>query len=203
MAYSGRTDQLDAHRRSPEFRAQCSAQMKKINAERMAFGPRCGARRRRDGEPCQQMVLFPNGRCRFHGGKTPKGKQWHKVQYPKARAPYDDVIRKQRDVAKRQKKRAQARAEKLAAMTPEQRAKYDAQFAKRVMTPGPLAARIRARNARDQAKWIRELLEQPAKRRAAGRPPRAAKAPRQASTRAPDDPKQVAISIDKLRELFP
>jgi hypothetical protein len=39
--------------------------------------PRCGARRKRDGEPCQQPAM-PNGRCRIHGGKstgprTPEG----------------------------------------------------------------------------------------------------------------------------------
>lgn len=40
--------------------------------------PRCGARRKRDGEPCQAAALR-NGRCRFHGGlsagpTTPAGK---------------------------------------------------------------------------------------------------------------------------------
>ena len=39
---------------------------------------RCGARRKRDGQPCQAPALA-NGRCKFHGGmstgpKTPEGK---------------------------------------------------------------------------------------------------------------------------------
>ncbi len=39
--------------------------------------PRCGAKRRHDGRACQQPAM-PNGRCRFHGGKstgprTPQG----------------------------------------------------------------------------------------------------------------------------------
>jgi hypothetical protein len=31
--------------------------------------PRCGAKRRHDGGSCQQPAM-PNGRCRFHGGKS-------------------------------------------------------------------------------------------------------------------------------------
>jgi hypothetical protein len=39
--------------------------------------PRCGARSKRTGEPCQGAAM-PNGRCKFHGGKstgprTPEG----------------------------------------------------------------------------------------------------------------------------------
>jgi hypothetical protein len=39
--------------------------------------PRCGARRKRDGNPCQQPAM-QNGRCRVHGGlstgpRTPEG----------------------------------------------------------------------------------------------------------------------------------
>lgn len=41
--------------------------------------PRCGARRKYDGKPCQAKAL-PNGRCKYHGGlstgpKTPEGRQ--------------------------------------------------------------------------------------------------------------------------------
>jgi hypothetical protein len=40
--------------------------------------PRCGARRKTDGEPCEARAL-ENGRCRHHGGlstgpKTPEGR---------------------------------------------------------------------------------------------------------------------------------
>lgn len=42
-------------------------------------GPRCGARRKYDGQPCQCKALA-NGKCKFHGGmstgpRTPEGKQ--------------------------------------------------------------------------------------------------------------------------------
>jgi hypothetical protein len=41
------------------------------------MAPRCGARRKHDGCPCQQPAMV-NGRCRFHGGqstgaRTPEG----------------------------------------------------------------------------------------------------------------------------------
>ncbi len=41
--------------------------------------PRCGARRKYDGKPCQAKALA-NGRCKYHGGlstgpKTPEGRQ--------------------------------------------------------------------------------------------------------------------------------
>jgi hypothetical protein len=33
----------------------------------------CGARSKSTGRPCQQTRLYPNGRCRVHGGPTPSG----------------------------------------------------------------------------------------------------------------------------------
>src|SRR5687767_7465413 len=46
-------------------------------AERLLMAPRCGARRKHDGCPCQ-LPAMRNGRCRLHGGKstgakTPEG----------------------------------------------------------------------------------------------------------------------------------
>ncbi|SFK79509.1 HGGxSTG domain-containing protein [Methylocapsa palsarum] len=151
MTFPRKAKRLYTFHRSPAWRKRCSDLMKRINAERLAAGPagRCGARRKRDGEPCQQLVLFSNGRCKFHGGKTPKGKNWHKLQLPPsdAGADADALARKERMIFQRQKKRAAARAAKLAAMTPEQRAAYDNQFAKRVTTPGPVAHRAGIRKA--------------------------------------------------------
>ncbi|WOH66175.1 HGGxSTG domain-containing protein [Bradyrhizobium sp. BWA-3-5] len=43
----------------------------------MQNAPRCGARSRRSGKPCQSPAM-PNGRCRMHGGLSPgapKGNQ--------------------------------------------------------------------------------------------------------------------------------
>lgn len=38
---------------------------------------RCGARRHRDGQPCQAWAL-PNGRCKFHGGMSVSGPAHYK-----------------------------------------------------------------------------------------------------------------------------
>jgi hypothetical protein len=43
----------------------------------MQNAPRCGARTKRSGKPCQSPAM-PNGRCRMHGGLSPgapKGNQ--------------------------------------------------------------------------------------------------------------------------------
>src|SRR3954470_5731126 len=34
---------------------------------------RCGARTRKGAGPCRQPGMAPSGRCRMHGGKTPRG----------------------------------------------------------------------------------------------------------------------------------
>jgi hypothetical protein len=39
-----------------------------LNAARAA--PRCGARRKKDHQPCQAPAM-PNGRCRMQGGPSP------------------------------------------------------------------------------------------------------------------------------------
>jgi hypothetical protein len=51
----------------------------RLHGVRMSLAPICGAKNRR-GEPCGCKALFPNGRCRFHGGlstgpKTQEGKR--------------------------------------------------------------------------------------------------------------------------------
>ncbi|WP_041368124.1 HGGxSTG domain-containing protein [Methylocella silvestris] len=176
--------------------------MKKINAERLA-GPRCGARRKRDGEPCQQLVLYPNGRCKFHGGKTPKGKDWHKIQLPAADAGADALARKERMIVQRQKKRAATRAAKLTAMTPEQRAAYDNQFAKRVMNPGPATRRASIRKQRADAKAFREIVlatEAAFEARNHAQADRGAESQPAAS---PGDPSPISFSPETLRKLFP
>ena len=65
-----------------------------------------------------------NGRCGLHGGKTPRGRQWHVVQLPDCSTPAGEAKfnRKLRD----QKRYAAKRAERLAAMTPAERAKHEA-----------------------------------------------------------------------------
>lgn len=194
MAYSGTTNHLDPHRRSPEFRASCSARMKKYNAKRMA-GPRCGARRKRDGEPCQQWALYPNGRCKFHGGATPSGDRWHvpTLAAPGSKNAEEKLARKLRNLAARKKKQAA----RVAAMTSEERARYDNWWKRN--PPGSVARRQSIRNERKQNEWFRASI---AEMDASALPHPAKKAPRSLPP-ASKGVTPVPISTAKLRELFP
>ncbi len=134
----------DAWRTGATFR-QIARASARANLATFAKAPRCGAARKRDGEPCVNPAMA-NGRCAIHGGKTPGGDQWHVVQpvdcsTPKGLAKFNAKLRRQETYAKE-------RAVRLAAMTPEQRARHEAWH--RTHRPGSGLARsaegIRARN---------------------------------------------------------
>jgi len=113
--------------------------------------PKCGAKRKGDGQPCQMLAL-ENGRCRLHGGLTPRGSQWHRVQYPKPGAPPEKAEKKLLEIEHRRKRQAA----RVAAMTPERRAKYEARS--RALRPGTPAEREHIRRAREASK----ILSRPA-----------------------------------------
>jgi hypothetical protein len=143
--------------RSERFRAVALQALRDINARRAAL-PKCGAKRKSDGGACQQPAM-PNGRCRFHGGLTPKGDQWHKLRVParsksgaKSLARFDKKL-EARERREREKKR------KLATMTPDQRQAYEAW--QQTHKPGSASARARARFLREQNAFLVELLEKP------------------------------------------
>lgn len=139
-------------RRSARFRriAQetCRANLARFNA-----APRCGAKRKRDGQPCEKPAL-KNGRCDIHGGKTPSGRYWHVPQYADPSTPHGErkFNRKLRD----QKRYAEKRAARLAAMTPDERVRHDAWH--RTHRPGAGAARNAERVRADQNAQARVLL---------------------------------------------
>lgn len=74
--------------------------IKSVPHEKLAFlmSPRCGARRKYDGLPCQCPAM-PNGRCRLHGGKstgpkTPEGKEKAaKANFKHGRYTKENLIR--------------------------------------------------------------------------------------------------------------
>jgi hypothetical protein len=136
--------------KSAEFKAIGRAAILKFNAE-FWRRPRCGARRKYDGQPCQHIGLA-NGRCRFHGGKTPKGKQWHKETLPIASGSVTKLDKKLNDLERRRKKRAR----RVEAMTQEERERYDAW--QRSHKPGGPGDRQRARWDREARKRIAEML---------------------------------------------
>lgn len=146
-----------AWRRSARFRAMGRAACLRFNHQRRT-GPKCEATKRSDGQPCQNPPLANgSGRCRLHGGASGSRKAWHVVQYPKADTPAGAAKfeRKLADV----QERARKLAKRLAAMTPPERARYDAW--QRTHKPGSPGARSAARFMADQARAIREIIERP------------------------------------------
>jgi hypothetical protein len=144
MAPRSRTSRLDRWRKSSTFR-QIARKSAKANIARFKGAPRCGAARKRDGKPCVNPAM-KNGRCGIHGGKTPSGRHWHVVQYPDCSTTTGGA--KFNRKLRQQQKYAAQRAARLAAMTPEQRAKHDAWH--RSHRPGAGAARSARRARADQ-----------------------------------------------------
>lgn len=149
-----RTARLDRWRKSAEFR-QIARKSAKANLAKFDAAPRCGAARKRDGDPCSNPSM-KNGRCPLHGGKTPSGDQWHVVQFGDCSTPHGEAKfnRKLRD----HQRYAAKRAARLAAMTPEQRAKHDAWH--RAHAPGAAVRRRADRVRATQNAEIRRLFAQ-------------------------------------------
>lgn len=131
-------------RRSAAFREVAVEAIRAWNRKRAGM-PKCGAVRRHDGEPCQQIAMA-NGRCHYHGGKTPKGDAWHRPRWPNGNSPDAEakLQRKLHDLSRAQK----AREKRLAAMTAAERQRYDAWL--RTHKPGPAASRAAAKLRRQQ-----------------------------------------------------
>lgn len=116
--------------------------------------PKCGARRKGDHLPCQNLAL-ENGRCRLHGGLTPKGEAWHRPRWPGPGAPVAKMDKKLRELERRRKRREA----QLAAMSPEERARSEARG--RALRPRTKAQRLAASQAAE-TKRVLEGLRRPA-----------------------------------------
>jgi hypothetical protein len=110
--------------------------------------PHCGAKCR-GGTRCRNPGAGAGGRCHRHGGLTPSGKNWHRVMLPK-----DDGPRRDRKIAALAKRRRQ-RAERLAAMTDDERQAFERRS--RAAQPRTKAERETQRRDRE----AREILERP------------------------------------------
>src|SRR5262245_41504624 len=105
----------------------------KRNAAAWRRRPRCGAHAKSTGQPCQRPGFGPSGRCHQHGGTTPSGSRWHVLQPGSSVAKTE---RKLRDHARREAKRRK----RLAAMSADERKRYDLWLASH--RPGPPGPRI-------------------------------------------------------------
>ena len=141
-----------APKMSRERRQQAREAIQQFNRMRR-FRPRCGARRKTDGEPCQQMALA-NGKCHWHGGSTPRGDRWHRPAWLDGKGPKAAIKanRKLRNDERARKKRAAL----LAEMTPEEHAAHKRWQA--THKPGPPGARAAERKRRKQNQWVRKFL---------------------------------------------
>lgn len=142
-----------AWQQSAQWREISRAAISRWNARR-PFLPKCGARRKRDGEPCQNLASA-NGKCRVHGGATPKADEWHRTQWPNGKAP--DAERKLLAKLKRSERDQRRRDRRLAKMSPEEREAYDRW--QRSHKPGSAAERARKRADRRAAADLRASTE--------------------------------------------
>lgn len=131
--------------------ADVARRASQIAAEVRAEAPKCGARRKGDGQPCQLPGL-ENGRCRLHGGLTPKGNDWHRPRWPNSNAPAWKLEKKLRELELRRKKRAA----RLAKMSPEERERFER--LSRARQPSSISAREAIRRNREV---VRSLSRNP------------------------------------------
>ena len=138
---------------SAQFRQIGREAIKQWNAKRDEM-PRCDAVRKSEGGGrCRQWPM-QNSRCYWHGGRTGQGDTWHTVRHSDFSTPAGEAKfnRKLRD----RKRYAEKRAARLAAMTPDERAKHDAWH--RSHRPGAGAARSTQRARADQDAQARLLI---------------------------------------------
>ncbi|RWL42246.1 MAG: hypothetical protein EOR60_26070 [Mesorhizobium sp.] len=140
---------------SAQWQAIGSAAIRAWNRKRPNL-PKCSAARKRDGEPCQQIAMA-NGKCFIHGGRTPRGNEWHRTQWPDGKSP-DAEKKLQRKLVERERY-AKKRAARLAAMSTAERERHEAWHAAR--KPGSAAAREQARAERKQNAELREMIAAP------------------------------------------
>lgn len=142
-----------AWQQSAQWRAISRAAITEWNAKRASL-PKCGARRKRDGEPCE-IPAMANGRCYIHGGRTGSGANWHVRQWPNGDAP--DAEKKLAAKLKRIDRDRRRLERRLAKMTAEERERFDRW--QRDHKPGPAAERERRRADRKHAADFRKILD--------------------------------------------
>jgi len=154
MARRSRTARLDRWRKSAEFR-QIASQSARANLENFKTAPRCGAKRKRDGQPCEKPAMAGKQRCRNHGGATPSGKAWHVPQYADPSTPRGE--RKLNRKLRAMRRYAEKRAERLAAMTLDARTRHETW--QKTHKPGAEATRCAERDRRRQSAEVRALID--------------------------------------------
>lgn len=128
------------------------------NKEVRPFLQLCGAQcRGQPGKFCQRIPVKGRERCELHGGKTPRGKEWHRKQRPDGSRKSDEwrAMNKLKTMEIRRKELIA----RLAAMTEEEREIYEKYS--RAARPGSPAEREDRKSARQLKKeWANIFDEQ-------------------------------------------
>jgi hypothetical protein len=154
MSTDRRNTRLPGWSQTAQFRAIGRAAIKAWNATRADL-PKCGATAKSTGEPCKQVAM-KNGRCAWHGGKSPRGKGYGHPQWPSKSSP--NAIEKMNRKLRDRERQARKRARRLAGMSTEERRRYEEH--RRAHKPGPPGPRAAERARRAQNKATREQLAQ-------------------------------------------
>jgi hypothetical protein len=98
-----------------------------------------------------------NGRCHLHGGRVPRGDQWHKRQWPTKDGPAVEkrLHAKEKQIARQTK----AREKRLEEMTPEERERHEEW--QRTHRAGSAAKRHTARVERESTRRVKSLMAVP------------------------------------------
>lgn len=147
-----------AERNNAAQREHARRAITEYNRKIRPFLQLCGAQcRGQPGKFCQRIPVKGRERCELHGGKTPRGKEWHRKQRPDGSRKSDEwrAMNKLRTAEIRRKELIA----RLAAMTEEEREAYDRYS--RAARPGTLAEREDRNRARQLKKeWANGLNEQ-------------------------------------------
>lgn len=127
-------------------------QRRATDRAREAFraAPKCSAKAKSTGGPCGNLAL-ENGKCRYHGGRTPKGAKWHRATLDNPGKSVEVMSRKAKDLERRKAEQEARRA----GMTPEERARHYEWH--RTHKPGSATVRDRTRRDREAAALVRSL----------------------------------------------
>jgi hypothetical protein len=97
-----------------------------------------------------------NGKCHWHSGGVPRGRDWHLPKWPNKNAP--NAMAKMHRKLKERERAAAKRALRLKRMTPEQRRAHDEW--QRTHKPGSAKARTADREQRRQNRATRARIRQ-------------------------------------------
>jgi hypothetical protein len=147
-----------AERNNAAQREHARRAITEYNRKVRPFLQLCGAQcRGQPGKFCARIPVKGRQRCELHGGKTPRGKQWHQPQRPNGSRKSDEW--RAANKLKTAELRRKELVARLAAMTEEEREAYDRYS--RAARPGTQAEREDRKRTRQLKKeWANIFDEQ-------------------------------------------